>query len=363
MPWNTPTLRDVRSMVRDNIRGSLPGADASVPNSVLRVMSDVMGALCHLALQYIDWLALQLLPDTAETEWLDRHGDIWLVNADGTTGRKGPTLAQGFVTCTGTVNAVVPLGAQLTGANGVQYETLTFIILGSTPTPVEVRALDPGTIGNLDTGETMGFVNIPTGVDGNAVVESIDGGTDEETDDELRARILLRIQQPPMGGDAKDYVQWAVSVPGCTRAWCYPNEMGIGTVTVRVMFDDLRADNNGLPIVDDLATVQAYIDSVRPVAIKDRWVTAPIPYWVDHTIYGLVNDTQATRNSIRENLLDIFRQRTAPGAPWYRAWSEEAINQAGAVVSFDLSIAGDVRHVTMPSPGFMPMLGTIVYAS
>ena len=92
MPWATPTLREVRSVVRDNVRASLPGADASVPNSVLRVLSDTQGGLCHLTLQYIDWLALQLLPDTAETEWLDRHGDIWLVNADGTIGRKQATL-------------------------------------------------------------------------------------------------------------------------------------------------------------------------------------------------------------------------------------------------------------------------------
>src|SRR5215470_8767132 len=95
MPWATPTLREVRELVRDNVRGSLPGADALVPNSVLRVMSDNQGALCHLTLQYLDWLALQLLPDTAETEWLDRHGQIWLVNADGTTGRKVATPAVG----------------------------------------------------------------------------------------------------------------------------------------------------------------------------------------------------------------------------------------------------------------------------
>src|SRR5215471_18672447 len=107
MPWSTPTLRDVRALVRDAVNASLPGADATVPNSVLRVLSDNQGALCHLTLQYIDWLALQLLPDTAETEWLDRHGQIWLVNSDGTTGRKVPTLASGTVTFTGTLGAIV----------------------------------------------------------------------------------------------------------------------------------------------------------------------------------------------------------------------------------------------------------------
>lgn len=112
MPWQTPTLSEVRSQVRDLIRGALPGADANVPNSVLRVLSDNQGALCHLTLQYIDWLALQLIPDTAETEWLDRHAYIWLVNADGSTGRKLATFAVGTATFVGPpAGAVVPQAA------------------------------------------------------------------------------------------------------------------------------------------------------------------------------------------------------------------------------------------------------------
>src|SRR6516164_10581286 len=102
MPWSTPILRDVRALVRDAVNASLPGADANVPNSVLRVLSDNQGALCHLTLQYIDWLSLQLLPDTAETVWLDRHGQIWLVNADGSLGRKQPLPASGTVGFSGT---------------------------------------------------------------------------------------------------------------------------------------------------------------------------------------------------------------------------------------------------------------------
>src|SRR5580765_1874047 len=124
MPWQTPTLRDVRGMVRDLIKGSLPGADASIPNSVLRVLSDNQGALCHLVLQYIDWLALQLLPDTAETEWLDRHGDIWLTNADNTTGRKVATLAEGTCTFTGVVGGVIiPIYSRLETTT-IAYETM-----------------------------------------------------------------------------------------------------------------------------------------------------------------------------------------------------------------------------------------------
>src|ERR1700757_4821032 len=115
MPWTTPQLREVRSMIRDAVAASLPGADANVPNSVLRVMSDNQGGLCHLTLQYIDWLSLQLLPDTAETEWLDRHGQIWLVNSGRTKGPQEATLAVGTATFTGLIDGtIIPAFTQMT---------------------------------------------------------------------------------------------------------------------------------------------------------------------------------------------------------------------------------------------------------
>src|SRR5262245_4158545 len=280
MPWETPTLREVRSLVRDAIRGSLPGADAAVPNSVLRVLSDAQGGLCHLNLQYIDWLALQLLPDTAETEWLDRHGFIWLVNADNTVGRKGPTLAAGSVNFTGTPGIVVPNGTRLSSAD-IEYETTQQIILDVLPTPATVRAIDAGSAGNQVAGANLDMVTAIPGVDGTTEVIVMTGGTDEETDDELRTRVLLRIRNPPMGGAAHDYVQWTLAVPGVSRAWCGPLEMGMGTVTVRFMCDELRATGDpmtdGFPLPQDIDAVTAYLDSVRPVAIKDIFIESPIP--------------------------------------------------------------------------------------
>src|SRR5215467_5513602 len=112
MPWTTPSLKKVRELTRDAITAQLYGA-VFIGNNVLRVMADVMAGLAHHVLRYIDWLALQLLPDTAETEWLDRHGEIWLVNSDGTIGRKLATLAFGSITVTGTPGVVIPLNATL----------------------------------------------------------------------------------------------------------------------------------------------------------------------------------------------------------------------------------------------------------
>jgi uncharacterized phage protein gp47/JayE len=372
MPWQTPTLKAVRSLVRDNIRGSLPGADALVPNSVLRVLSDSQGALCHLTLQYIDWLALQLMPDTAETEWLDRHGNIWLVNADGTTGRKLATLAAGTVNVIAiTGSVVVPAFSQLTGfssqmiassvtpASTVTYETLADIITAAdlSPTPCQVRALDPGAMGNLNPGDTLAFQNAPVGIV-NAIAVNVDGGTDTETDDELRMRVLKRIRQPPQGGDATDYEQWALAVAGCTRAWCKPLEMGIGTVTVRVLFDDLRADNDGWPRQGDLDAVTAYIDSVRPVAVKDFFVVAPVKQFINVSINNLVPDNDETRAAIETNIQAMLRSNASPGQTIFAVWKAQAIMNTANVISFDMR---DWTDDVMLTPGNMAVLQDIFY--
>ena len=76
-------------------------------------------------------------------------------------------------------------------------------------------------------------------------------------------------------------------------------EMGIGTVTVRVLFDELRAEDDGWPRADDLQKVNDYLDTVRPVAVKDFWVVAPIKQFIDVRIANLVPDNSETRAAIR----------------------------------------------------------------
>ena len=361
MPWITPTLAEVRGMVRDAIRAKLPGADAMVPNSVLRIMSDAQGGQCHTNLQYIDWLALQLLPDTAETEWLDRHGDIWLVNSDGTTGRKMATLAEGSAMFTGDVGGIIiPLGTQLTGGQNTGYETTQVAVTASSQVPVEVpvRALDPGAVGNMTEGDTLGMTANIAGVSGAITVVTMTGGTDTERDEDLRIRVLQRIRQPPHGGAAHDYVRWALAVPGCTRAWCTPLEMGPGTVTVRVLFDILRKDNDGWPTETDLAAVTNYIDSVRPVAVKDFWVLAPVKQFIDVHIGSLIPDNSETRGAIEDSLDKMMYSLAAPGQTIFAAWKAQAVMNTANVVSFTLL---DWDDDVMASPGHMAVLGDIVY--
>ncbi len=383
MPWQTPTLAEVRQQNRDYLVGRL--GVPLIPNSVARVLADANGGNAHLALQYLDWLSLQLLPDTAETVFLDKWGDIFLVNADGSRGRKQATLSTGTITVTGVTGTIFPAGTQLTSPGSpavamtapritnsspaVGFEVVTAATVGSSATTVSVRALDPGAASNLAAGTGLSIATAVTGVDGqSATVASLTGGADEETDDELRARVLDRIRNPPMGGDANDYVAWALQVPGVTRAWCSPNEVAIGTVTVRVMCDDLRATvdptTNGFPVAEDLAAVRAYIDTVRPVTLKEFWVTAPIPQPVNGIITDLSGDSVSLRAAIDVSIGKMLRQRAKPayalngvGQPPTTipaAWVSDAIFTATAGAAFDLVMADAV----MANNGCLAVLGT-----
>lgn len=372
MPWDTPSLSTVRQNNRDYITGKLQ--KPLIPNDYPRVLADANAGNAHLNLQYLDWQADQYLPDTAEKQFLDRHGSIWLVNADGSRGRKVATYAAGTAILSGTVaGAIIAQGSQATASsNGVSvvYELTQALTIGIGDNVLAFRALDPGAVGNLDPVTTLTLSAAVSGTGGSsAVVQLMTGGADEETDDELRARVLQRIQKPPMGGDADDYERWALAVPGVTRAWCSPNEMGPGTVTVRFMCDDLRATGNpltnGFPTGDDVTAVQSYIDSLRPVAVRDFFALSPLPQAVNFTITNLSNDTPNLRAAIATQVTTMLMQRAKPayavngiGQPAqtiYRAWVSEAISATPGVDYFDLTM----NDVVMANNGCMGVLGNI----
>lgn len=367
MPFEVPTLNEARQIARDYVSGKLPGSELAPPNSRLRVISDNNAGLAHLNFLFLVWLSQQFLPDTAETEWLDRHGNIWL------GGRKAATYASGTVSLTGTANTVVPEGTQLFwSVEGIALQTTADITLGSGATEAPVVALTAGAAGNAAAATVIGVTTALAGLDGTATVVSITGGTDAETDDELRARVLFRIQQPPMGGDADDYVRWALEVPGVTRAWCSPLEMGIGTVTVRFMMDDLRVTSDpatsGFPTTDDIAAVQAHLDLKRPVTVQDFFVEAPIPEPIGFTISNLNVDSSATRAAISASVAAMLKDRAQPAYALngvgqdaqtiHVAWVSEAILAAAGVDYFDLTMSDH----PMPNNGAMAIIGTITYA-
>jgi hypothetical protein len=123
------------------------------------------------------------------------------------------------------------------------------------------------------------------------------------------------------------------------------------------MMDDLRAAGGGFPLPDDVDNVLTYLNTVRPVTVKDLFVEAPLPFPVHVQISYLDLDERPTHDAIQVSLLKAFYRRSKPGQTWYRAWTDEGIMAAAGVNAYDLVGADSV----MPLPGYMPVLGDITY--
>lgn len=354
MPWTVPTLRQRREEVRDDINAHLEGADARVPNSVLRVHGDAVAGQTSDLDGHLAYIARMMMPDTAEGAYADRWANIWLPD-----GRKAATYAGGPVTITGEVGAAVATGAVLTDG-AIEYTVDAGVTLAASSGNVNVTATTPGVAGNLATARALTFVSgADAAIDAGAVVAApgFAGGADQETDADLIARYIDRIQRPPHGGRASDYPQWAKEVAGVTRAWG-TQDMGVGTYTVRFMADVVRAADDGVPTSGDVDLVAAYLATVRPVTVADLYVLAPVKQVLDVTVTDLSSDTPETRTAVETELAQMLLARAAPGQKIYGSWISEAISSATG----EDYHSGGYSDVTPTTGGHIIVLGEVTYA-
>lgn len=345
MPFQRPSLADLVARSAADIEAGLPGADARLRRSNLAVLSRMHAGAVHGVYGYLDWLAQQLMVDTAETVFLDRYAGIWGVL------RVPASFAAGAVAVTGTTGVVVPAGTQLQRSDGAAYTTTADTTITSGAADVPVAALSAGIAGNADAGTRVTFTTPLTGV---VATGGLTRGADRESDDALRGRVLGRIQRPPMGGARSDYEAWALQVAGVTRAWVYPLENGPGTVVVRFVRDN---DASLIPEPDEVEAVQDYIDDLRPVTAQVT-VEAPTAKPLNMTIQ-LTPNTAAVKAAVTAELADVIKREAAPGGTILLSHLREAVSvAAGEVNNVISSPAVDVTH----DPGEMPVLGTITWS-
>jgi uncharacterized phage protein gp47/JayE len=185
------------------------------------------------------------------------------------------------------------------------------------------------------------------------------GGGDLESDDSLRERLLNRIQQPPQGGDANDYVQWTLATPGggATRAWVVAEQFGQGTVGVAFVCDGNGAGAAILPSAAQIAAVAAFIDTVRPVTAHVT-VYAPVAVPIDFAIEGLSPDTLAVQQAITAELADLLAREGQPGGTILLSHMRSAISSAAQ--EWDYVLVTPAANVVL-SPGQIPVMGRVVW--
>ena len=111
-----------------------------------------------------------------------------------------------------------------------------------------IEAADAGKLGNVGPDAITNLLTPITGVDSVTNDEATENGADEESDEELRVRVLLAFQGSG-GGNIADHMKWALAWPGIGRVTVIPIVDGPGTVGVMIMTAD--GDPVSTSVVDD----------------------------------------------------------------------------------------------------------------
>jgi uncharacterized phage protein gp47/JayE len=364
--FKRPTLAEILARINGDIESRLEGADAKLRRNVLNILGRSLGGAAHGLHGHLDDLARQLMPDTADAEYLERWASIWGPS------RKPSVAAKGNVTFTGTNGVTIPAGTLLQRSDGTEFTTdADGGIVAGVATVAVTAVLQSvgdlyGSLGNTAAGSALSLVNPLAGVNGQATaVTGLSGGVDVELDEDLRARLLDRIRRPPMGGADSDYEAWALEVAGVTRAWPYANHLGLGTVGVAIMMDDTYAD--GIPLPADVITVADYIERhVDPASgeIVGRPITAavtvfaPVAVPLDFTL-SVTPDTAEVRAQVEAELADLLRLEAAPGGRIAHTHLNAAISAASGETDHVLTLpAADVLHLT----GEIAVMGVVTWA-
>lgn len=235
-----------------------------------------------------------LLPDTATSVRLDRWGQILnVLRKLATPAKKAKALR-----CTGAAGSNVTLAAQLVHTDGTHYKVSAAGTIpgGGTFVDVDLVGIDTGSVTRKNKGETLTFSGSPpVGIDPQAsLVFALDeDGDDVELDGDYRVRVIEKIAQPGMGGNANDYKVWALQVTGIFSAYVYSARGGFGTVHILPVHSGSGAARLLTP--SERTEVQTYIDTVRPVSVRDLLVLEAVAEPNDIEVRIVPEDGEANR--------------------------------------------------------------------
>ncbi len=308
-----------------------------------------------------------------------------LLNAVDIT-RTGQTATMKFASAHNLANGVSVTHAAAANSeyNGTFVITVTaadeyeFTVIGSPPdeigtsatssfttASVPIESVDFGADVNLDAGTQLSLQSPIIGVDDTLTVDfgEIGGGTDQETETSLRARLLDRIQNPVAHFNVSDIVEKAKEIAGVTRVFVQEITPAVGQVTVYFMRDN---DVNPIPAGSEVTQVKDAILTIKPAntADADVIVLAPTGVSVDFTFTALSPNTSTMQTAVSANLAQFFDERTEVGVDVdedaYRSAIFNTVDPVTGdlVSSFALSVpSGDVTIAA----GEIGILGNVVY--
>ncbi len=340
MAFKIPIFEQIRDDILRDLQSLNPQADTA-PDSDYFVRASSIASCASGLYAHQSWIARQIFPDTADSDFLELHAGLHYIF------RKPATPSAAVVTFAGAADTVIPLGTEVKPQNSdTTFKTITAATIGAGgAVDVVASASRSGSHTNIPT-QTGQLLTAIADVQSAVTFAAAVGGGDEETDASLLSRLLSKLRLPPAGGNANDYKQWALSVPGVAQAYVFPLRRGLGTVDVVI------TGQEGLPSDEVIAATQAFIDQVRPVTAKDVSVYAPATEVVDISVKVATDeDLNIVSQRINEGLHAYFAD-LAPNQEVIKSQIEGVITDTRGV---------DDRQLINPSANLQPPGGGVVW--
>lgn len=290
--------------IKEGILNRISGIDkreGSFVNDMVSPVSLEMEAQYQELSRLLDIMFLQ----TNSGEYLDRRAaEYGLIRKDG-------TKATGTVTITGNADVVIPAGTLVATKSGLSFETTQEAVIPTDTVDIPIQAASIGAKYNVAENQ---ITELPVGVIGVSGVTNqtaASGGTDGETDGELRKRLELRLQNPPTSGNESHYKMWALEVDGIGDARVFPEDGGPGTVKVIPVTSEKRAPNSGtitavLNHINENKPIGAVVAVVAPQETAIN-VSAAITLNSGYTLSDIKADyTEALEKYLMDSVLKLY---------------------------------------------------------
>ena len=325
MTYTRPSLKEISDQIENDFNTRFGGDSRPTRFSMTKIISRVVAGAVHLIYGYIDYGMNQIIPDSASSEYLDRWSLIWGIQ------RKAATKSFGFVIFKGEEGAVIPAFTQISAKDGLVFETLEESFIKKGISVVRIESKEAGAKYNLTKNTSLNLMSPISKVQSVCFLDESGtlNGTDAESDDELRNRLLLRIRNPICAGNKQDYVNWALETPGggVTRAWCFPQYQADGNVGVFFVKDN---QENIIPKDEEMEVVRKHISSIMPCTAR-LYVKAPEPHVVNFVISTNVTDEKVKaefKSKIENQLKYLFMNFANP----YDGEEEGIVAEKGNVI-------------------------------
>lgn len=257
---------DVHAMMKEILPADIDISEGSHEWNMTRPTALVVARMCEFSLPQVIQL---ILPDYSFGTYLDGQAKTRNLS------RRAATAAVGTITITGAAGTTIPTGSLFSTAAVNDEPSVDYAAVTSAKIPesgsvtVDVQCAQSGIIGNTPANTIVLVSSKLTGISSVTNPEAITGGTEEETDESLQARIANydQSQGDSYVGNVSDYRRWATNVPGVGAATIIPAQDDSGLVRI------ILTDANGEPATEDLCE-KVYNYIMQPDAPDKR--RAPI---------------------------------------------------------------------------------------